>query len=136
MAENNIHLGGNSGEQQMAKPLHIQRLEAALDMRPFLSYAKKMLSKSLTSSEDEDDDDSSDDSDSDSSSNGNIRNYRKLAYGLKVSKQGRRTKYMYCSEMISNVYMVVLRAVQQFNNWVWSFCTRMFCIKTRPMSSA
>ncbi|XP_021709328.1 putative DNA helicase Ino80 [Aedes aegypti] len=96
MAENNIHLGGSSVEQQMAKPLHIQRLEAALDMRPFMLYAKKMLSKSLTSSEDEDDDDSSDDSDSDSSS-GNIRNYRKLAYGLKVSKQERNEdkRYLY-----------------------------------------
>lgn len=93
MAENNIHLGGSSVEQQMAKPLHIQRLEAALDMRPFMLYAKKMLSKSLTSSEDEDDDDSSDDSDSDSSS-GNIRNYRKLAYGLKVSKQGKSAKML------------------------------------------
>ncbi|XP_053689861.1 chromatin-remodeling ATPase INO80 [Sabethes cyaneus] len=89
MAGNNIHLGGNVGDKKMAKPLHIQRIEAALDMRPFLAYAEKVLSEPLTSSDDEDDEDTTDDdSDSDSSS-GNIRNYRKLAFGVKVSKQER-----------------------------------------------
>ncbi|XP_058835212.1 chromatin-remodeling ATPase INO80 isoform X2 [Topomyia yanbarensis] len=85
MSGNNIHLVGNLGDTQMANPLHIQRFEAALDMAPFLSYAKKMLSKPLTSS---DDGDTSEDSDS-VSSKGNVRNYRKLAYCVRASRQDR-----------------------------------------------
>lgn len=38
--------------QQMAQPLHLQRLEAALDMRPFMNYAREVMSKPLTSPED------------------------------------------------------------------------------------
>lgn len=81
----------------MAKPLHVRKIQSALDMRPFMAYAKKMMAKPLTSSDDEDDDDGSeDDSDSDSSS-GNIRNYRRLAVGVKVSKQERNEdkRYLY-----------------------------------------
>lgn len=36
---------------QMAQPLHIQRLEAALDMRPFMQQAREVLSRPLTSPE-------------------------------------------------------------------------------------
>ncbi|GAB0098739.1 Chromatin-remodeling ATPase INO80 [Sergentomyia squamirostris] len=43
-------IGGVSG-QILAKPLHIQRLEAALDMGPFLAYAQDFLSQPLTSSD-------------------------------------------------------------------------------------
>ena len=43
---------------QMAEPLHLQRLEAALDMRPFMHYARDILSHPLTSPEDTEADDS------------------------------------------------------------------------------
>lgn len=40
--------------QKLAKSLNIQRLEASLDIRPFLTYAQEILSKPLSSSEDSD----------------------------------------------------------------------------------
>lgn len=45
--------------QQLAKPLGIQRLEASLDLHPFLAYAQDILSRPLSSSEDSDIDDDS-----------------------------------------------------------------------------
>lgn len=42
--------------RKLAEPLHIQRLESALDMRPFMTYAQAMLSRPLTSSDDSDSD--------------------------------------------------------------------------------
>lgn len=36
----------------IAEPLHLQRLEAALDMGPFMSYARHQLSQPLSSDED------------------------------------------------------------------------------------
>ena len=47
MDENNV--------AEMAKPLHIQRIEALLDMGPFMQYAQTELAQPLTSSEDEED---------------------------------------------------------------------------------
>lgn len=46
-----------SQPQTIAQPLHIQRLEASLDMGPFMNYAQNMLLRPLTSSEDSDSDD-------------------------------------------------------------------------------
>lgn len=40
--------------QEMAKPLHIQRLEAALNVGPFMQYAQNIISRPLSSSEDSD----------------------------------------------------------------------------------
>ncbi|TMW54018.1 hypothetical protein DOY81_000886 [Sarcophaga bullata] len=48
----------SSAPMQMAEPLHLQRLEAALDMRPFMHYARDILSHPLTSPEDTEVDDS------------------------------------------------------------------------------
>lgn len=42
--------------QAMAKPLYIQRLEASLNVEPFMSYAQEILSQPLSSSEDSDSD--------------------------------------------------------------------------------
>lgn len=42
--------------QPMAKPLYIQRLEASLNIEPFMTYAQDILSNPLTSSEDSDSD--------------------------------------------------------------------------------
>lgn len=71
----------------------MQRLEAALDVEPFLSYAQKVLTAPLTSSDEYDessDEDSTNNTDSSSGGGaGSIRNFRKLAYGVKASKQGR-----------------------------------------------
>lgn len=43
-------------EHTMAKPLYIQRLEASLNIEPFMSYAQDILSHPLSSSEDSDSD--------------------------------------------------------------------------------
>lgn len=40
---------GAGSSRQMAEPLHLQRLEAALDMRPFMNYARNVLAMPLTS---------------------------------------------------------------------------------------
>lgn len=42
--------------QEMAKPLFTQRLEASLNIDPFISYAQEILSQPLSSSEDSDSD--------------------------------------------------------------------------------
>lgn len=49
---------GAGSSHQMAEPLHLQRLEAALDMRPFMSYAREVMSKPLTSPEETEGEDS------------------------------------------------------------------------------
>lgn len=41
----------------LAKPLNIQRLEASLDLRPYLTYAQDLLARPLSSSEESDFDD-------------------------------------------------------------------------------
>lgn len=46
----------SSSEHRLAQPLHIQRLEASLDMGPFMAYAQNLLLRPLTSSEDSDSD--------------------------------------------------------------------------------
>lgn len=43
-------------EHNVAKPLHLQRLEASLDIEPFMAYAQEILSHPLTSGEDSDSD--------------------------------------------------------------------------------
>lgn len=43
-------------EHNVAKPLHLQRLEASLNIEPFMAYAQEILSHPLTSSEDSDSD--------------------------------------------------------------------------------
>ncbi len=43
-------------KQKSAEPLHIQRLEACLDLGPFMKYAQEILSRPLTSSDDSDSD--------------------------------------------------------------------------------
>lgn len=56
-AGNMDELRVQSGRRTAAQPLHIQRLEASLDMGPFLSYAQNLMQRPLTSSEDSDSDD-------------------------------------------------------------------------------
>lgn len=41
-----------SKKNELAKPLHIQRLEAALDIGPFMSYMNKVLGKDNSSDSD------------------------------------------------------------------------------------
>lgn len=45
-----------NSHQKSAEPLHIQRLEACLDIGPFMKYAQEILSRPLTSSDDSDSD--------------------------------------------------------------------------------
>ncbi|XP_059218024.1 LOW QUALITY PROTEIN: chromatin-remodeling ATPase INO80 [Stomoxys calcitrans] len=49
---------GPGPSSRMAEPLHIQRLEAALDMRPFMQHARDVMSRPLTSPEETEVDDS------------------------------------------------------------------------------
>lgn len=42
--------------QPIAKPLYIQRLEASLNIEPFMAYAQEILSHPLSSSEESDSD--------------------------------------------------------------------------------
>lgn len=55
MAEATITMNQNTF-QKSAEPLHIQRLEACLDLGPFMKYAQEILSRPLTSSDDSDSD--------------------------------------------------------------------------------
>lgn len=48
--------GQSSSRQRLVEPLHIQQLEASLDMGPFMLYAQNLLLRPLTSSEDSDSD--------------------------------------------------------------------------------
>lgn len=69
--------GCQSSGQRLSQPLHIQRLEASLDMGPFMSYAQNLLVRPLTSSEDSD------------SENADILSPDdKLMNGVVVSKRG------------------------------------------------
>lgn len=52
---NTMNFNMNHG-QAMAKPIYIQRLEASLNIEPFMTYAQEMLAQPLTSSEDSDSD--------------------------------------------------------------------------------
>lgn len=54
-ASNAMNFNLNHG-QAMAKPIYIQRLEASLNIEPFMSYAQEILAQPLTSSEDSDSD--------------------------------------------------------------------------------
>lgn len=38
-------------QRKLAKPLHIQQIENALDMRPFMRYARDILSRPLSESD-------------------------------------------------------------------------------------
>lgn len=55
MAEATVTMKQNS-HPKSAEPLHIQRLEACLDIGPFMKYAQDILSRPLTSSDDSDSD--------------------------------------------------------------------------------
>lgn len=55
MAESNSTIA-HTLSKKYVQPLHIQRLEASLDMGPFMSYAQNMLLRPLTSSDDSDSD--------------------------------------------------------------------------------
>lgn len=54
-ASNAMNFNLNHG-QAMAKPIYIQRVEASLNIEPFMSYAQEILAQPLTSSEDSDSD--------------------------------------------------------------------------------
>lgn len=80
----------------MAEPLHIQRLEAALNMRPFMNMAKRSLRKPLSSDEETDDEHvvkrEQDVQDSDDSSTVGVvrmKQSRKRKCRLLASKEGK-----------------------------------------------
>ncbi|KAL0868568.1 hypothetical protein ABMA27_008036 [Loxostege sticticalis] len=68
---------------EVARPVHIQRLEAALDVRPFVSQVERILNS-------EDETDSEDDSDARSTSNEMSKGDR-LVHGVVTTKQERQS---------------------------------------------
>lgn len=73
---------------EVAKPVHIQRLEAALDVRAFVSQVEKFLHS---------DGDSNSDNDSDAKSIGNeMSKGDKIMHGVVTTKQG-WSKYLISS---------------------------------------
>lgn len=67
-------------KRDVAVPLHIQRLEAALDIRPFVSYVEKFLNSDGGSETD-------DDSDSQTKEN-EMSKGDKAVHGVVTTKQG------------------------------------------------
>lgn len=65
---------------EVAKPVHIQRVEAALDVRPFVSQVETILKSEVNS-------DSEDDSDA-KSTNNEMSKGDKLVHGVVTTKQG------------------------------------------------
>ncbi|XP_037942615.1 chromatin-remodeling ATPase INO80-like [Teleopsis dalmanni] len=70
----------------MAKPLHLQRLERALDMKPFMKYAREILAKPL-SSEDDSAEDSTEACSDNESENGTNRKKCKKLFGSRIERQ-------------------------------------------------
>lgn len=64
---------------EVAKPVHIQRLEAALDVRPFICQVEKILNSDGTSETDDD---------SDKSMINEMSKGDRLVHGVVTSKQG------------------------------------------------
>ncbi|XP_065355033.1 chromatin-remodeling ATPase INO80 [Calliphora vicina] len=81
---------GAGSSQQMAEPLHLQRLEAALDMRPFMSYAREVMSKPLTSPDETEAEDSQGDESDDEGVEklpGEIKKKKTKKLGTKQERQ-------------------------------------------------
>lgn len=100
--------GQSSSGQRLAQPLHIQRLEASLDMGPFMSYAQTLLLRPLTSSEDSDSDLNVDMLSPDD----------KLMNGVVVTKRG-TFKLIWLSDYKRLCYLFYLQIDEQIN----SICT-------------
>ncbi|CAG2057841.1 unnamed protein product [Timema podura] len=74
--------------REMAKPLHIQQLENALDVRPFLAYVEHIINTPIT-------DESSSDSDFESRLNEDeLVKGSRIINGIKISKDERRSDRM------------------------------------------
>ncbi|XP_067614395.1 chromatin-remodeling ATPase INO80 [Eurosta solidaginis] len=90
-AANNADIS-QSRPKLVAEPLHIQRLEAALNMRPFMEYARHVLSEPLSSpgdSSEEDDAKKGHDRNSDNSDDqeGGMSKKKKRLMGTKEERQ-------------------------------------------------
>lgn len=81
MAEKPMTVGTTLRKNDIAKPLHLQRLEAALDIRPYMNYMDKIF-KNESSSENHDSSNGSEISDEELSQ-GN-----KIIHGVVTTKEG------------------------------------------------
>lgn len=97
-----------SQQQHIAEPLHIQQLEAALNMRPFMEHARKVLSQPLSSS-----DDSNATEEDESQGDGVADNFDDEADGARKKRNRRigtkdgivaRNSNEDCTETIMNIY--------------------------------
>ncbi|XP_048477977.1 chromatin-remodeling ATPase INO80 [Plutella xylostella] len=83
MAENALVGKTELQRQEVARPLHIQRLEAALDVRPFVSHVEKILNSAG---------DSGSEDDSDAKSTGNeMSKGDRILHGVVTTKQERQS---------------------------------------------
>ncbi|KAG7309087.1 hypothetical protein JYU34_005000 [Plutella xylostella] len=83
MAENALVGKTELRRQEVARPLHIQRLEAALDVRPFVSHVEKILNSAG---------DSGSEDDSDAKSTGNeMSKGDRILHGVVTTKQERQS---------------------------------------------
>ncbi|XP_058985395.1 chromatin-remodeling ATPase INO80-like, partial [Musca domestica] len=88
---------------QMAEPLHKQRLEAALDMRPFMQQAREILSRPLTSPEESEADDSpGEESYDDESAMGGSRKKKSKKLGTKQERQAVKSSLYNFSELTAD----------------------------------
>lgn len=94
-------------QQRIAEPLHIQRLEAALNMRPFMEYARKVLSQPLSSGDDsnatEDDEPQGvDDTDNSDEEAGGTRKKRNRRLGTKEERQSVKMQLLNFSDLTND----------------------------------
>ncbi|XP_061386788.1 chromatin-remodeling ATPase INO80 [Musca vetustissima] len=88
---------------QMAEPLHIQRLEAALDMRPFMQQAREVLSRPITSPEESEADDTpGEESYDDESAAGGSRKKKSKKVGTKQERQALKASLYNFSELTAD----------------------------------
>ncbi|XP_011206736.2 chromatin-remodeling ATPase INO80 [Bactrocera dorsalis] len=85
-----------NNQRRIAEPLHIQRLEAALNMRPFMEHAKKVLSQPLSSGDDsnateEDEHQGAGGTDNSDDEGGGARKKRNRRLGTKEERQSVKT---------------------------------------------
>lgn len=85
-------------EHDVAKPLHLQRLESSLNIEPFMAYAQEILSHPLTSSEDSDSD----------VNTGCLAPDEKVSNGIVTSKCGKQNQidYFRFSHSTINIFFV------------------------------
>uniref|UniRef100_W8APB8 Chromatin-remodeling ATPase INO80 n=1 Tax=Ceratitis capitata TaxID=7213 RepID=W8APB8_CERCA len=95
-----------TNQRTIAEPLHIQRLEAALNMKPFMEYARQILSKPLSSGDDsiatEEDEANRGGTDNSEDEGGGARKKRHRLLGTKEDRQSAKMHLFNFNDMTSD----------------------------------